>query len=656
MAATWVKAKRIWEKNLGKEHVNYAVSLANLAKVYYKLGSIEKAEALFSESDLIWEKNFGNRNQNKISMLQSRAKLYQEYGHYDKAGIWLNKASLLTQEFVYDAVEYLSEQELFSYVSNFLANQNRSLSYVQYVHENTERQADSVYAIVFDNALLYKGLILNASHKMRHSAARDSISMDKHELLKAVHRSLANQYSRPKSERLNIDSLTEKLSVLQKDFARTVSGYSDILQKIYWNDVQLKLNKDEAAIEFVSYNYYNPYRTDSVMYAAIILRADRKYPSFTPLFEEKQLDSILNPNIDVQNYFNFLYNSKIDASILYRLIWQPIEGELKDIKKVYYSPSGYLHRINCNAIQMDNGKRLADKYLLTQLGSTRQLAKSENREPINGKAILYGGIHFDFDSTYTVHLKQANSTNIASHNNELNIAQNDFKLRGKHWNYLTWTRKEVFALSDIIEGANLTTMVFTGNYATEESVKEITRHPNISPRILHFATHGYFFPDMLDTKNSTEFDTLSGDAFIHSSHPMIRSGLLLAGANHTWKTGKPLRNNDEDGILTAYEISQLNLSYTELVVLSACETGLGDIQGNEGVYGLQRAFKIAGAKYLIMSLWQIPDRETTEFMVSFYKNWLQKKKSIPEAFRITQKEMRERFINPFSWAGFVLVE
>ena len=137
---------------------------------------------------------------------------------------------------------------------------------------------------------------------------------------------------------------------------------------------------------------------------------------------------------------------------------------------------------------------------------------------------------------------------------------------------------------------------------------------------------------------------------------MIRSGLLLAGANHAWATGKPLREGMEDGILTAYEISQMNLSNTELVVLSACETGLGDIQGNEGVYGLQRAFKIAGAKYLVMSLWQVDDQATMKFMEVFYRKWLEGKMPIPEAFRATQAEMRERFLNPYLWAGFVLVE
>ncbi len=100
----------------------------------------------------------------------------------------------------------------------------------------------------------------------------------------------------------------------------------------------------------------------------------------------------------------------------------------------------------------------------------------------------------------------------------------------------------------------------------------------------------------------------------------------------------------------------MTLSGTELVVLSACETGLGDIVGNEGVYGLQRAFKIAGAKYLIMSLWKVDDRSTQAFMTSFYRHWLMEKKTVPEAFRSTQLEMRAKYSGAYDWAGFVLIE
>ena len=129
----------------------------------------------------------------------------------------------------------------------------------------------------------------------------------------------------------------------------------------------------------------------------------------------------------------------------------------------------------------------------------------------------------------------------------------------------------------------------------------------------------------------------------------------MAGGNNAWK-GVPTSVGEEDEILSAYEISQMNLSNTELVVLSACETGLGDIQGNEGVYGLQRAFKIAGVKYLIMSLWQVPDKQTSILMITFYKKWIEDKMEIPQAFHAAQKELRELGLDPYQWAGFVLVE
>ena len=139
-----------------------------------------------------------------------------------------------------------------------------------------------------------------------------------------------------------------------------------------------------------------------------------------------------------------------------------------------------------------------------------------------------------------------------------------------------------------------------------------------------------------------------------SEQPLIRSGLILAGGNFAWKHGRTLQTGEEDGILTAYEISQMDLSTTELAVLSACETGLGELRGYEGVYGLQRAFKLAGARYLLMSLWQVPDFQTQELMTTFYNYWL-KGKTIEQAFARAQADMRKKY-SPYYWAAFVLVE
>jgi CHAT domain-containing protein len=135
---------------------------------------------------------------------------------------------------------------------------------------------------------------------------------------------------------------------------------------------------------------------------------------------------------------------------------------------------------------------------------------------------------------------------------------------------------------------------------------------------------------------------------------LLRSGLAFAGANSAWR-GDSIPNNWEDGILTSQEISQLNLTHTDLVVLSACETALGDIKGSEGVFGLQRAFKMAGVQTLIMSLWKVPDTQTSQLMQCFYKYWLGGMTK-HDAFKKSQNEIRKANPNPYYWAAFVMVD
>ena len=191
----------------------------------------------------------------------------------------------------------------------------------------------------------------------------------------------------------------------------------------------------------------------------------------------------------------------------------------------------------------------------------------------------------------------------------------------------------------------------SGNAATEESVKALTG--NLSPAVLHIATHGFFYPDTRAKNDSTYTTNSLANPFKQSDNPLMRSGLFFAGADDAWK-GKPI-NGKEDGILTSYEVSNLYLPNTKLVVLSACKTALGEIQGNEGVYGLQRAFKIAGVDNLVMSLWKVPDTETAAFMQELYKN-IFNKQSINNAFYNAQTVMRHKYSNePYKWAAWILV-
>ena len=201
-----------------------------------------------------------------------------------------------------------------------------------------------------------------------------------------------------------------------------------------------------------------------------------------------------------------------------------------------------------------------------------------------------------------------------------------------------------------------------GKNATETAFK--TSAPQ--NKIIHIATHGFFFPEpeantYLENEGSTNKETqISRSAdyavgvynFILNKNPLMRSGLVFAGANEVWSRKEYL--DKEDGVLTAQEVATLDLRKTNLVVLSACETGLGDVKGTEGVYGMQRSLKMAGVKFIIMSLWQVPDAETVEFMEKFYTK-LTKTKDIKQSFNETQNEMRKKY-DPFYWAAFVLLE
>ena len=406
------------------------------------------------------------------------------------------------------------------------------------------------------------------------------------------------------------------------------------------------------------------------MYAALVVKPGQPTPIFIPLFEERSLDSLLSPHDERKaDYVNHLYSiadrglqpMEQPQKTLYNLIWQPLEKELADTKTIYFSNSGLLHRLNLGAIPIKEEETLADRYQLVSLTSTRQLVVPDQLKPADEDALLYGGIQYEMDSMAILAANQDLASDLVATRGEITFSYADTTNRGGSWNYLSGTEKEVDKLSTILTNAGISTDTRTGFSATEESFKVLGQR-NASPRILHLATHGYFFSDPARSVRSARRSLGEGGplndepTFQLSTHPMIRSGLILAGGNHTWQTGKPLHPNMEDGILTAYEISQMDLSHTELVVLSACETGLGEIQGNEGVYGLQRAFKIAGAKYLIMSLWQVPDKQTSILMTTFYRKWLEEKMEIPEAFRAAQQEMRDFGFDPYQWAGFVLVE
>ncbi len=332
---------------------------------------------------------------------------------------------------------------------------------------------------------------------------------------------------------------------------------------------------------------------------------------------------------------------------LYKLIWEPLEPFLKGVKKISYSPAGKLYSVAFHALPVDSTTILMDKYQLQQYTSTRQISlRTESNSAVKpGSIVLFGDAMFTMDSLQIVKQRK---NNISS---DINAASSYItKTRGNEngvWINLPGTAEEIKKIGQLFEQNKISTQSFMQQSASEDNFKNLTGK---APSIIHIATHGFFLPELGKKKNQGPGQ---GNTYSLSADPLLRSGLVLAGGNYAW-SGKIPVDGVEDGIATAYEISQLNLSSTELLVLSACETALGDIKGSEGVFGLQRGFKMAGVKKMIVSLWQVPDKETAELMTAFYTYWMNGK-NINESFYQAQADMRKKY-SPYYWAAFVLVE
>lgn len=634
------------EKYQGAAHPDLARSLVNLAFLQKHLGKYEKAEKLYRRAAQIWLKSSGPESLDYLASLQEIASLQIITGQTEAAFGSIAEAGRLQKLAYFKASMHLSENELAAFTNRFSHYLHRHFSFLEKIHP----VSGEAIAQAFDDAIFYKGYLLEQASRVKKFTIQDPVFAGQYERMGLLRTQLAAEYAKPSAERSHISEMEEEINAIEKTMVASVAGYREHFQQISWRDIQQALQPGEALVEFVHYDSLaGDLETGKIRYAALVISDKEDFPAFVPLCAEKEIIKLMGTQTEnrmkaVQRLYSF--DEKIPEKSLHHLLWQPLEEVLESINTVYFSPSGLLHRLNIGAIQQENGHVLAERYQLIELSNTRQLALPLPVPNVTGVAALFGGIEYDLEKNAATKNTLAFSADFDSRNS-ITFDSTELRLRGEVWDYLEWTKTEVETISLLAEGAGVHTSIYSGSDGSEEAFKRLGR-TQLSPRILHLATHGYFFSNKKTTAEG-------GAGFQTSDHPMIRSGLILAGGNYAWENGQPIHPGTDDGILTAYEIAQLDLSYTELVVLSACETGLGDIRGHEGVYGLQRAFKFAGAKYILMSLWQVPDFQTQELMTAFYYNWLEEGMEIPAAFQAAQAELRKKYPDPILWAGFILV-
>lgn len=586
-----------------------AIEYGNLADHYYKQGNLDDAEKVYRNCLLYYETNnaessrigyvldglmaIAEARQDLISLKELSKKLYStQFKQY------------LAQSFGMTKVQ---RTDLWNKMNT------HSLEIIAQFALNDKSFSD----VAYDVSLIQKGFLLKYDQIIGNN-----ISNSDDKQLKASYYDFKKAESKGDKQR---DALEEKVMYLYSkhpEFIREANFTT-------WQDVRANLVKGDAAIEFVKCCSDGK----KASYAAIIIRPEWSAPRTVKLASENEMNAMFSKGS--RAYY--------DNDGLYSITWGQLEPHLKGANRIFFSPDGVLSQMNIEILHNSKGKAIYDVYDLHRISSTANLNITDLAS--YETATLYGGLNYDLDTKSMQAISR-------SYDNQCKITDQSTYVAGdntrKGWNYLPGTKIEVEQISTLLDKGRVNSTLFTADSGTEESFKTQSGH---SAQIIHIATHGFYL-------NEKQAEKMDNNVFTHNdtdshTYPLRRSGLLMSGGQHIWM-GEEIPEGIDDGILTAEEIAGLNLSNTNLLVLSACQTGLGEI-GGDGVYGLQRGFKIAGVGTIIMSLWEVDDQTTSLMMQTFYRNLI-KGKSKRESFAIAQSEVRKKYDNPKYWAAFIMLD
>lgn len=510
-----------------------------------------------------------------------------------------------------------------------------------------EAMPDTLAAEAYDAVLYRTGMQLRSQRQTRQDIRQsgDSVLMA---ALDSLDRLRIRQRSIPMKAYENLQdtqAATEqsRLAYAANVLEQQIIEASEPYRKRYalhvsWDEIRQKLAPDEAAIEFV-------YAGKHVM--ALVVRPDSPSPRPVRLVESdtlvtrlKALDANTSARLAVK-----LYNEQ--AVDLYGMLWAPLEPCLQGVRTVYFTTPGILNNLSFAAFATPDGSYLTDKYRLRQLTTTAALLKPREAGQTPRSALLMGDIYYSPRQQLLADSGRADEARGADDD----LALDDFDNRGvsrEHFKYLPFTGDELANIERKLTEHSLSSADLTvrkGASATEAAFKELAAR---KPEVIHLATHGFFVADDRDASRIPYYR----QRMQNMTNSMRRAGIALAGAEAAWCGAEG--HDENDGILTADEVARFDLHGTRLVVLSACETALGNYSF-EGVYGLPRGFKQAGVESLLVSLWSVNDRSTSLLMSEFYRYWLEGK-PVREALEQAVREVREQYPQPYYWAPFVLLD
>jgi CHAT domain-containing protein len=683
-AADWV------EKKYGPEHIQLASPLHNLGNVAQERKEYARALALYERSHAIREKVLGPQHPDTVRLLSSMAIVYVDQGNFAKA-LELNQQALdllsvsagpyhrataaaldgiaksyaaqgnldLALQYQQRYDEVLAKQIEWNLT---IGSDRERLAYLHWVSSQTDRTVSFHVQEAPDNAaardlalsvlLQRKGRGLDAMSG-GITALRERLNPEDRKLLDELGETdtkLANLSLGGPGKTLRSD-WQKQLADLGERRERLESAVSDRSAEFraQWQPVTIAavrntIPADAALIEFASYRTFDPTKSEShafgqSRYVVYVLRSsgDVQWRDLGPVDQVDAALAALREALRDQRRTDV----REVARAADRKIMEPVSSLVGDAKQILVSPDGALNLIPFEALLDEQGHYLLERYSISYLTTGRDLLRFQVPRKSNGGPILVANPVFgEPDETVIAQARHGNKEFARAVAARRSITVGD-NLSNMYFAPLAGTAREASAIQSLFPEARL----LTGEQATKAALKAIH-----APSILHVATHGFFLEDATGQKApSNSSGTRASEESNRVESPLLRAGLALAGANLTKRD-----NQGDDGILTALEASNLNLWGTRLVTLSACDTGVGEVKSGEGVYGLRRAFFLAGTESLVMSLWPVSDSVTRELMTQYYAG-LKKGLGRGEALHQAQIAMMRRKgrEHPFYWASFI---
>ncbi len=663
------RALEIRENAFGSEHPSVATSLNSLATVYCEQGLYSKAEPLNKRAMEIYEKAFGPKHPSVATLLNNLAVLYIEMEKYDDSFDTVFPVPAII-ETVRENVYYgKSERQRIAFErEGSRLGTHRLLLTLSLHHTEFDRPVLNETA----NWLLRnKAVVADSMLEDRQRISDDSEAQKLWNEIRDIRTQISTfMFEEPgefteqqlRQRRERIEELTDEAEVLERKLSRKAGRYREGRRASRVNLEQVKeaIPDGHALIEITRFHPIATAKqreelgTEDIFlpaqYAAFIISREEDEPKFVELGSAEKIDALID------RYRSAMRRQEPVTDFsrrLYELVWTPIEKHLRDTTGVIISPDGELNFLSFATFISPDDRYVIEKYNIAYVGSGRDLVRQieENTEG----AVLFGDPDFGLED------KGQRATAFITRDDAHGSVMTDqdrSMLTRMRFEPLPGTRKEVEAIRELLKQQGHTVETWLGAEASEPRLKTVNK-----PAILHLATHGFFLPDTEAPEPTGPVADLTQRGIqpmpaARAANPMHRSGFALAGASRA--IVEEMREEYlDDGIVTAEEVGTLDLWGTRLVALSACDTGLGELTGGEGVMGLRRAFVQAGAKNLLITLWRVPDTETAELMIDFYGRYL-KDGCATTAMTQTQRSMITKAresgedIHPRKWGAFVV--